>query len=73
MEINQFEVDSQGALVIDQETLRQANLSGRLRLLVRKEEIRIVPETALALEKALRELDSLAAWARSQLQNAISP
>ena len=60
MVVKQLEVEPRGNLIIDQQTLREAHLSGNLRILVHKGEIRIVPETAPGSEKALADLDDLA-------------
>ena len=50
------EVTANEYLVVDQQTLAEAGLTGRLRLVVQPGEIRILPEAEPDLEKRLDEL-----------------
>jgi len=50
------EVAANEYLVVDQQTLAEAGLKGRLRLIVQQGEIRIVSEAAVEPERVLDEL-----------------
>jgi hypothetical protein len=50
------EVTANEYLVVDQKTLNEAGLTGRLRLIVQQGEIRIVSEAAVEPERVLDEL-----------------
>lgn len=50
------EVTANEYLVVDQKTLNEAGLTGRLRLIVQRGEIRIVSEAAVEPERVLDEL-----------------
>jgi len=50
------EVTANEYLVVDQQTLAEAGLKGRLRLVVQPGEIRILPEARPDLEKIVDEL-----------------
>jgi hypothetical protein len=50
------EVTANEYLVVDQKTLNEAGLTGRLRLIVQQGEIRILPEARPDLEKMVDEL-----------------
>jgi hypothetical protein len=52
----EIEVVSTGDLVVEREMLREAGLSGRLRLIVQKGEIRVLPGLVLDSLKKLEEL-----------------
>lgn len=52
----EIEVIPKGDLIVEQEMLREAGLTGRLRLFVQPGEIRILPEAALDSGKKLEEL-----------------
>lgn len=56
MVTKEIEVVPQGDLVVGQQTLREAGLTGRLRLIVQKGEIRVVPESLLEPEIVLKNL-----------------
>lgn len=56
MAIKEMEVVAMGDLVVDQKTLDEAGLHGRLRVIVQKGEIRILSETASDSEDALEDL-----------------
>jgi hypothetical protein len=56
MEIKEIEIEAEGNLIVDQETLNEAGLRGRLRLIIQKGEIRILPEVAPEPEKVLEDL-----------------
>ena len=50
------EVAANEYLVVDQQTLAEAGLKGRLRLIVQQGEIRILPEAGPDLERMVDEL-----------------
>ena len=52
----EIEVIPRGDLVVKQRTLREAGLTGRLRLIVQEGEIRVVPEIVPNPEKVLKNL-----------------
>jgi hypothetical protein len=54
--MKELELTFKGDLVIDEETLNQAGLTHRVRLLVQKGEIRILPEAAPSIEELVDEL-----------------
>ena len=54
--IKEVEVVAQGDLVVDQETLKKAGLGGHLRLIIKKGEIRILPEAPINPEVVLEDL-----------------
>ena len=56
MVVKEIEVEAGGDLVVDQETLGAAGLGKRLRLIIQKGEIRILPEATFGPEKALEDL-----------------
>lgn len=56
MVVKEIEVIAEGNLVVDQEILDEAGLSGHLRLIIQKGEIRILPEATFDPEKVLEEL-----------------
>ena len=56
MVVKEVEVEAEGNLVVDQEMLGAAGLGKRVRLLIRKGEIRILPEALLYPEKELEDL-----------------
>jgi hypothetical protein len=56
MVVKEIELEAEGNLVLDQETLGEAGLGKRIRLLIQKGEIRILPEAATQLEKELEDL-----------------
>jgi hypothetical protein len=56
MVVKEVEVEAEGNLVVDQETLSAAGLGKRVRLLIQKGEIRILSEALLYPEKELEEL-----------------
>lgn len=51
-----IEIIPKGDLVVERQTLREAGLTGRLRLIVRKGEIRVVPESGLDPANVLENL-----------------
>lgn len=56
MVVKEIEVEAEGNLVVDQETLGAAGLGKRLRLIIQKGEIRILSETAFDPEEVLEDL-----------------
>lgn len=56
MVVKEKEVAPEGDLVVDQKTLQEAGLVGRLRLIIRQGEIRILSESQFDPEKVLDEL-----------------
>lgn len=52
----EIEVIPKGDLIVEQEMLRAAGLTGRLRLIVQSGEIRVLPELVLDSVKKLEEL-----------------
>lgn len=54
--IKETAVVAEGDLVVDQETLNEAGLGGRLRLIIQKGEIRILPQSTFDPEKILEDL-----------------
>lgn len=47
----EIEVIPKGDLIVEREMLREAGLTGRLRLIVQQGEIRVLPESVLDSEK----------------------
>lgn len=56
MVVKEIEVGAEGELVVDQEILGAAGLGKRLRLIIQKGEIRILPESTSDPEEALEDL-----------------
>ena len=56
MVVKELEVMAKGDLVVDRETLKQAGLGERLRLVIQEGEIRILPETPSDPERMLDDL-----------------
>lgn len=56
MVVKEKEVAPEGNLVLDQETLKEAGLTGRLRLIIQQGEIRIHSESQFDPDKVLDEL-----------------
>ena len=56
MVVKEIEIGSEGNLVVDQKTLGAAGLGKRLRLVIQKGEIRILPEAEPNPEKLLEDL-----------------
>lgn len=56
MVVKEIEVIAEGSLVVDQEVLEAAGLSGHLRLVIQKGEIRILPEATFDPEQVLEDL-----------------
>lgn len=56
MVLQELDMTTRGELIIDQRSLENAGLGGRVRLIIRKGEIRILPETTLDPKKVLKEL-----------------
>ncbi|NCP16288.1 hypothetical protein GW866_04505 [bacterium] len=56
MVTREIEIVPKGDLVVGRQTLREAGLTGRLRLIVQKGEIRVVPESVLEPKKILENL-----------------
>ena len=56
MVTKEIEVIPKGDLIVEREMLREAGLTGRLRLIVQQGEIRVLPELTLDPAKKLEEL-----------------
>jgi hypothetical protein len=56
MFVKEIDIGTQEELVVDHEMLKEAGLSGRLRLLVQEGEIRILPEVAPDPKQIVAEL-----------------
>lgn len=56
MVVKELEIVTEGDLVVDREALKAAGLGTRLRLVIQKGEIRILPETPSDPEKLLDDL-----------------
>jgi hypothetical protein len=56
MVVKEIEVGAEGELVVNQEILGAAGLGKRLRLIIQKGEIRILPESTSDPEKVLEDL-----------------
>jgi hypothetical protein len=56
MFVKEIDIGTRDELVVDQQILREAGLSGRLKLIVQEGEIRILPEAAPDPKQIVAEL-----------------
>jgi len=56
MEAKEIEVLAEGKLVVPEDTLEEAGLRGRLRIIIQQGEIRILPRAELDPESLLEDL-----------------